>query len=99
MKLILNAPMIADSLGKAFGVIGQTGNEIAGFVGDLVANMPFRLDHSDKLEVLPFGSISKPIEIRDGDITTYFYASMITIDGLVAIVGDVFEITLARIFK
>ena len=32
MELILNAPMVTESLGKALGIIGQAGDEVAGLI-------------------------------------------------------------------
>jgi hypothetical protein len=49
--LILDAPVVPHTLGKALGVIGQTANELAGFAGDFRADVSFGLDPIDLVEV------------------------------------------------
>lgn len=70
MELILDAPMIADSLCKAFRVVGQAGDKISGFLGDFLTNVAFRLNHTDEVEIFPLLFFFQPIDIGDRVIMT-----------------------------
>ena len=94
MQTVFNTPVPSDSLRKADGIIGQTGNEIACVFSNTVSKIPLGFSHPEAGESGPFGFVLKPVHISDGGVSASLNSAVAAIDGGMGVVRKVLVVVL-----
>ena len=63
MQRVLNAPVTADSLQHALGLLGQAGDVVLCLAGDFILYPPLALDHNHGLQSLPTTVAAQELEM------------------------------------
>lgn len=95
MQLVLNAPMAADSGGKTLNITVQTQPVVSSLQsGGFTVNSSFRFNHANTPEAAPMLRIQQMLDSTQQIVTANFPATVPFIQGLMKLVGNVFELGL-----